>query len=81
MKEYYWKINKIWIKKSLYRNKYVERIKDYVQKMNYGCLSIDSTNIDTFWLERASELVKGNKLTFHKDAITVHFLFLKKPIV
>lgn len=43
-----------------------ERMYDYVQKLNYGNLIIDSLNIDKFWLEGESRISQMQQIDFLK---------------
>ncbi|MDO1512267.1 class D beta-lactamase [Maribacter confluentis] len=43
-----------------------KRMNDYVSKLNYGNLEIDSTNIDKFWLEGESRISQKQQIEFLK---------------
>lgn len=43
-----------------------KRMNDYVQKLNYGNLKIDSTNIENFWLEGESRISQTQQIDFLK---------------
>ena len=43
-----------------------KRMNDYVSKLNYGNLEIDSTNIDKFWLEGESRISQMQQIDFLK---------------
>ena len=43
-----------------------ERMNNYVSKLNYGNLKIDSTNIDKFWLEGESRISQMQQIDFLK---------------
>ena len=43
-----------------------KRMNDYVSKLNYGNLKIDSTNIDKFWLEGESRISQMQQIDFLK---------------
>ena len=43
-----------------------KRMNDYVQKLNYGNLRIDSINIDNFWLEGESRISQMQQIDFLK---------------
>ena len=47
-----------------------KRMNDYVDKLNYGNLTIDSTNIDEFWLEGASRISQMQQIDFLKRLYT-----------
>jgi beta-lactamase class D len=42
----------------------VKRMNDFVQKLNYGNLRIDSVNIDKFWLEGESRISQMEQIDF-----------------
>ena len=43
---------------------------DYIEKLKYGSLKIDSTNIDMFWLEGASRINQIQQIDFLKRFYT-----------
>ncbi|QDO95286.1 class D beta-lactamase [Formosa sediminum] len=44
----------------------VKRMNEYVQKLNYGDLKIDSVNIDNFWLKGESRISQMQQIDFLK---------------
>ncbi|WP_159021470.1 class D beta-lactamase [Formosa sp. L2A11] len=44
----------------------VKRMNEYVQKLNYGDLKIDSVNVDNFWLRGESRISQMQKIDFLK---------------
>ena len=48
------------------RNIGAKKMNEYINKLNYGSLKIDSTNIDKFWLEGASRISPIQQIDFIK---------------
>lgn len=44
----------------------VERMNEYLQKLNYGDIEVNSTNIDNFWLEGNSNISQFQQIDFLK---------------
>ncbi|GAA5028377.1 beta-lactamase [Marivirga lumbricoides] len=44
----------------------VEKMNFYLDTLNYGNMQVDSTNIDTFWLEGASHITQFQQIDFLK---------------
>jgi beta-lactamase class D len=44
----------------------VERMTEYLEKLKYGNMKVDSTNIDVFWLEGESEINQFQQIDFLK---------------
>ncbi|WP_299836388.1 class D beta-lactamase [uncultured Tenacibaculum sp.] len=42
----------------------VERMKKYLEKLNYGDIKVDSTNIDLFWLQGNSKITQFQQIDF-----------------
>lgn len=55
-----------------------KRMNDYVQKLNYGNLKIDSTNIDNFWLEGKSRISQIQQINFLKRLYTFELPISKR---
>ncbi len=47
-----------------------KKMNAYIQKLNYGNLKIDSTNIDSFWLEGESRISQTQQIDFLKRLYT-----------
>lgn len=44
----------------------VDRMKEYLKKFDYGNMKVDSSNIDTFWLEGDSKISQRQQINFLK---------------
>ncbi|SDS91580.1 beta-lactamase class D [Maribacter dokdonensis] len=56
----------------------VKRMNDYVEKLNYGNLNIDSTNIDNFWLAGKSRISQVQQIDFLKRLYTLELPISKR---
>lgn len=44
----------------------IERMTNYLTKLNYGSMKVDSTNLDLFWLEGESKIAQFQQIDFLK---------------
>ncbi|MFT5738467.1 MAG: beta-lactamase class D [Maribacter sp.] len=55
-----------------------KKMNAYVQKLNYGNLKINSTNIDSFWLEGESRISQTQQIDFLKRFYTLELPISEK---